>query len=104
MNVGHVYFIQIGSGGPIKIGHTVRSVAVRYREICAKYPWLEVKFLGKLPGAQKREKRVQDIFKKYMIVPEIIPEGVQVIKDTEIFWPAEPLLAYIGRLRDKSLF
>lgn len=102
MNKGYVYFIQLGEDGPIKIGWTGRTVAIRLRELCARYPWLSVKFLGKIPGELYQEKSLHNRFKKHMIVPEV-PHGVKPIIETELFLPSKSLLKYVGNLRDKSL-
>ena len=103
MKKGWVYFIQIGSGGPIKIGWTGRTIPIRLRELCSKYPWLEIRFLGKLPGTKKREGRLHEIFRKDMIVPDIVPEGVMPILETELFRPSESLMGYIDRLQAVAL-
>lgn len=99
---GHVYFIQAGQDGPIKIGWTKREISIRFREWCSQIPWADLIFLGKLPGERSRERKIHKLFESDMIVPEL-PQGMQGITETEWFQPSKSLKGYVNRLQDRSL-
>ena len=95
---GHIYLVQVGQDGPIKIGWTRRGVNTRLREWCGEVPWAELRFLGKVPGDRSRERRIQRLFKQHMILPKT-PNGVREVKETEWFHPAEGILRYTRGLQ-----
>lgn len=51
-----VYFVQMGEGGPIKIGHTAH-LNERMTALCTDSP-VELLLLGTTPGTMARERKI----------------------------------------------
>lgn len=57
--IGNVYFIQVGTDGPIKIGFTKAVPADRMEELQCGCPW-ELRLIGFIRGTKTNEKFLHD--------------------------------------------
>jgi T5orf172 domain len=87
---GHVYFIQAGAGGPIKIGFTRGSPAKRMHDLQCGCPW-ELRLLGSVPGKKLNEKWLQEKLSEFKMrrewfAPAVFAEVTEILTGP-FAWP-----------------
>jgi hypothetical protein len=55
MAEGRVYFLQVGTDGPIKIGFTINDLATRIRQVQAGSPYV-LRWIGHFSGSREDER------------------------------------------------
>lgn len=85
----HVYFIQQGETGAIKIGHTRRPVEVRQKELQNSHAE-PLRLLAMAPGTQRDERALHDRFAAARLTGEW-------------FTPVPELVAYVRLVADRRI-
>src|SRR5712664_1920069 len=92
---GKIYFIQIGTDGPVKIGFTRAAPQDRLYELQCGCPW-PLRLMGAIDGSRLNEKWLHDKFASFKMMREWF--AVEILADVN-----EILLSgYIWSTRELS--
>lgn len=86
---GFVYFIQVGTDGPIKIGFSKEDPLRRLNDLQAGCPW-DLRLVGALPGTKFHERLLQEKFSEFKIRREWFTPQIDIgeMLSPEFVWSA----------------
>ena len=88
--IGRIYFIQVGTTGPIKIGFTKADPLNRMEDLQCGCPW-PLRLIGSIPGTKRNENWLHEKLSEFKMLREwFVPEvasDVNKILSPGFAWP-----------------